>query len=213
SPGGGDRRGRDRHRSRPERAFIGPMKLRLLSLVCLAALALGGPVGAALADGDPGSDVLVYQSLFVEADAGVSVSQQARLGALLSEAKRAGFPIRVAIVASRFDLGSVTELWPKPQSYARFLGLELSLAYRGRLLVVMPNGLGFSWPGHSVAASYAILSHVSIAPGGDGLAGAAQAAVKALATGEGVKLAGALGPSSSATPATGSAASPASAAP
>ena len=180
------------------------MKLRLLSLVCLAALALGGSVPAALADGDPGSDVLVYQSLFVEADAGVSVSQQAHLGALLSEAARAGFPIRVAIVASRFDLGSVTELWGKPRSYARFLGLELSLAYRGRLLVVMPDGLGFNWPGHAVGAAYRTLGHISVASGGSGLAAAAETAVKSLAAARGVKLSGGLGSSSSSPPAAGS---------
>ena len=62
----------------------------------------------------------------------------------------------MAIISSRTDLGAVTGLWRQPRNYARFLGLELSLAYKGRLLVVMPNGIGFNWPGHSSADAYRI---------------------------------------------------------
>ena len=76
----------------------------------------------ARADGDPGSDVLVYQDLFAGSDAGLSVQQQVQLGDLLKAAAREGFPVRVAIIASPFDLGSVTELWRQPREYARFLG-------------------------------------------------------------------------------------------
>jgi hypothetical protein len=62
---------------------------------------------------------------------------------LLGAAQRAGYQIRVAVVASQVDLGSVTELWRQPQTYARFLAQELGLVYRGPLLVLMPNGVGF----------------------------------------------------------------------
>jgi hypothetical protein len=50
--------------------------------------------------------------------------------------------------ASRSDLGSVTELWRQPQSYARFLDQELSLSlvYHGPLLVAMPGGFGYYDP-------------------------------------------------------------------
>ena len=112
------------------------------------------PASVARADGDPGSDVLVYQPLFLGADSGVSISQQSQLGGLLRSAAHAGFPVRVAIISSRTDLGAVTGLWRQPRNYARFLGLELSLSYKGRLLVVMPNGIGFNWPGHSSADAY-----------------------------------------------------------
>src|SRR6185312_4162247 len=128
-------------------------------LVVLVAMV---PASAARADGDPGSDVLVYQPLFLGADSGVSISQQSQLGGLLRSAARAGFPVRVAIISSRSDLGAVTGLWRQPRNYARFLGLELSLAYKGRLLVVMPNGIGFNWPGHSSADSYRSLAKVPI---------------------------------------------------
>ena len=97
---------------------------------------------SAAADGDPASDVLAQQSLFLPQDAGLSSTQQSQLGALLSSASRHGFPIRVALIASPSDLGSISELWKRPESYARFLGLELGLVYHGPLLVVMPDGLG-----------------------------------------------------------------------
>jgi thiol-disulfide isomerase/thioredoxin len=93
--------------------------------------------------GDPASDVLANQSLFLPADAGVAPAQQARLARMIASATRAGFGIRVAIIASKSDLGSVTALWRRPQAYADFLGQELSLVNHGPLLVVMPNGFGF----------------------------------------------------------------------
>jgi hypothetical protein len=105
--------------------------------VLSAALATG-----ARADGDPASDVLVSQRLFLPQAAAVSPTQQAQLTALLAAAGRDGYPVRVALIAGPGDLGSVTALWRQPQNYARFLGQELSLNYMGTLLVVMPNGYG-----------------------------------------------------------------------
>ena len=164
-------------------------------------------VAPAAADGDPGSDVLVYQPLFLASDAGISVSEQVKLGGLLQDAQRAGFPIRVAIISSPSDLGAVTALWQKPQTYAHFLGIELSLTYTGRLLVVMPNGFGFNWPGHSSAAADHILGRLRIGAGGAGLASATQAAVGALAAAGGVKLPATSGAQAPAASQPGSAAS------
>ena len=130
----------------------------------VALLGAGGLASVASADGDPGSDVLVYQPLFLSTSAGISISRQVELDGLLRRTSHAGFPLRVAIIATRSDLGAITGLWGKPRDYARFLGLELSLAYRGRLLVVMPNGFGFNWPGHPVAAAYHKLAGIKVAP-------------------------------------------------
>lgn len=110
--------------------------------IVTVALAAGWVPGSARADGDPASDVLVTQALFQPWDAGLSTTQQAQLTALLGEAEHDGYPLRVALIASAADLGSVTELWGQPQSYADFLGDELSLVYKGTLLVVMPDGFG-----------------------------------------------------------------------
>ena len=166
---------------------------RLVRLVTVAvlAVAVSACVAAApaWADGDPGSDVLVYQDLFAGSDAGLSVQQQVALSGLLKATKAAGFPMRVAIIASPADLGSVTELWRKPRSYARFLGIELSLAYKQRLLVVMPNGFGFNWPGHSATSAEGQLARIPVKTGPGALFSAAQAAVRALAAANGTKLA------------------------
>ena len=169
------------------------MRRRVRStLVALLAVALALTAGAftplARADGDPGSDVLVYQDLFAGSDAGLSVQQQLQLGGLLKAAARAGFPIRVAIIANRFDLGAVTGLWHNPRAYARFLGLELSLAYKQRLLVVMPNGFGFNWPGHPSGPAYRVLGGVRVGSGGSGLFAATESAVAKLAAAGGVRL-------------------------
>jgi hypothetical protein len=133
--------------------------------------------------------VLVYQKLFVAADANMSIAQQVELGDLLTSVTRSGFPIRVAVIAERDDLGAITALWEKPAAYAHFLGIELSLAYAQRLLVVMPGGFGFYWQGHQTAAADRVLGRLPIGQGGNGLATAAVTAVRALASASGVWLA------------------------
>jgi cytochrome oxidase Cu insertion factor (SCO1/SenC/PrrC family) len=162
---------------------------RAVLAVALTVLAICALSPAARADGDPGSDVLVYQNLFVAADSNISVAQQVELGDLLTSASRDGFTIRVAIIATPADLGAITQLWRKPASYASFLGIELSLAYSQRLLVVMPDGFGFNWQGHSAAAADQVLGKIAIKPGATGLAASAETAVRALAAASGVRLA------------------------
>ena len=167
----------------------GALRRRALALALLVILVVAASAPSARADGDPGSDVLVYQSLFLASDAGVTIAQQAALDRLLAATRRSGFPVRIAIIATRDDLGAVTALWRSPRSYARFLGIELSLAYDGPLLVVMPNGFGLNWPGHATPAAYRALSRIVIRPGGSGLASAAQAGVSALAAAAHVRIA------------------------
>jgi hypothetical protein len=147
-------------------------------------LALTAHPSSARADGDPASDVLATQPLFLPQDAGLPLGQQGQLAGLLQAAGRSGYGVRVALVASRADLGSVTELWRQPETYARFLGQELSLVYRGPLLVIMPNGFGTYGPG--AAAAQSALAGVRIPPeGGAGLGTAALAAVERLAAASG----------------------------
>ena len=153
-----------------------------LAIVLPASLALAG---RARADGDPASDVLVSQPLFLPQDAGLTAGQQAQLGALLSAARRSGYPLRLALIASPTDLGSITELWRQPDSYARFLGQELSLTYNGTLVVVMPNGFGLYGPGSRSAAQRTALARTG-APGSTaGLGTTAIAAVQRLAAAAG----------------------------
>jgi hypothetical protein len=136
--------------------------LRTLSALAvtlaIVALAAAARAPSARADGDPASDVLVSAPLFLPPDAGLTLHQQSELGALLEAATGSGYPLRVAVIASPTDLGSVTPLWRQPQSYAGFLGEELSLVYKGTLLVVMPGGFGLYGPGAADAAQRAALS-------------------------------------------------------
>ncbi len=158
-------------------------RARALAAVALA-LAVAGPTGGltprALADGDPGSDVLVDQNLFAPADLGLSATQQEQLGSLLDSADAHGSPVRVAIIASQFDLGAIPSLWGRPQVYARYLGIELSLAYRGRLLIVMPAGFGLNWPGHAIAPALAALARIKVGSGRAELLAAAESGVRTL---------------------------------
>ena len=158
----------------------------LLASAVILALIAGWFPSLASADGDPASDVLATQSLFLPQDAGIPLAQQNQLSALLGTAATSGYPVRVAIIASKSDLGSVTELWRQPQTYARFLGQELSLVYHGPLLVVMPNGFGLVGVGPAATVDPSALAAVRIgAAGGPALGTAALAAIQRLADASG----------------------------
>ena len=148
-------------------------------------LLVAAPV--AHADGDPASDYLLAQSSFIPPNAGVPPAYAKQLNEVIASAKAGGYPIRVALIASRYDLGSVGVLYKQPERYARFLGQELTFIYRGPLLVVMPNGLGFSHDGKAVAASQTVVDRFP-APRQSGAARASTAtrAVTKLAADAGV---------------------------
>lgn len=153
--------------------------------VLLAAAALVA-VPAAHADGDPASDYLLGQPTFVPPDIGVPKAYADQLNATVAEAKARGYTIRVALLGSRYDMGSVTILYKQPKQYARFLGKELYFVYKGRLLVVMPNGLAVSKGGVLLPAEQTVVDRVP-PPGGNGaaLASAATHAVAQLAANAG----------------------------
>lgn len=166
-----------------------------LALVGFAAVLL--PAGAR-ADGDPGSDELQAQNLYVGADSGINVAQQVSLSRLLMATKVAGGPVRVAIISHRDDLGADTYFWGEsPRAYASFLGTELSEVYLGRLLIVTPGGYGVHWQGHPISAALGPLSRLPV-PGSSrpaALVAAAVVAIRALDEATGVpagKLRGAI---------------------
>jgi hypothetical protein len=162
--------------------------MRRLAVVAVLAALLAAP--AARADGDPASDYLISQKVFFPYDLKVSPAAQQQITALVDEANRAGFKIRVAMIWSSYDLGSITGLWRRPKTYARFLGAELKYVYRDRLLIVMPSGFGFNRPGHPVTKEYATLSKIAVQPGPTGFVDATRTAVQRLAAASGVKLTG-----------------------
>jgi hypothetical protein len=104
---------------------------------------MGGVAGAARADGDPASDFLYSTEVFLPYEAPISPAVKRQLVATVKVSRQSGYRIKVAVIGSAYDLGSVRSLYFKPQLYAKFLWQELSGLYRGRLLVAMPNGFGF----------------------------------------------------------------------
>jgi hypothetical protein len=142
--------------------------------------------GTARADGDPASDYLYGLKVFLPFDVKVPKQRQREFTSFVETTNRSGYAIRVAVIGSSYDLGSVTSLWRRPRTYARFLGAELQFVYAKRLLIVMPNGFGMYWKGHSVDREYAVLSKIPIAKGSAGLVDAAQTAVSRLAAASGV---------------------------
>lgn len=159
--------------------------------VISAIVALAGlfGAGAAYGDGDPASDVLVSQSMFVPIELSIN-RQTEQLQALLAEAARAGFKVRVAMIDSPRDLGTVTSLWRQPKLYSGYLGTELSLSFTGQVVVVMPNGIGV-YPGRvAPTPSERTVAAELPAPGpGEGLVTGAIAAVERLAAAQGDPLA------------------------
>jgi len=163
---------------------------RSVLLVGLLAAASLVAAPSAPADGDPASDFLISQQVFLPIDTHVSDKAAGGLEQLVAASQKAGFPIRVAVIATRYDLGSVPILYRQPQRYAEFLGQELYYLYRHRLLVVMPNGYGVYQRGDASSADRATLARVSVAgtTDGDALVEAAGRAVRALAARRGIQL-------------------------
>src|SRR3954465_10533953 len=115
------------------------MRRAFLTAILLAALALPA---AARADGDPASDVLLLQDSFLPYAPTVPKPVADGLSATLKQARAAGYPLKVAIVATDRDLGSGPQFFGKPQPYASFLEREIAFNKPEPLLVVMPAGYG-----------------------------------------------------------------------
>ena len=157
-------------------------------MLAALALVLACAASPARGDGDPASDYLIEQQLFLPIDGRISQQAQTQLEQTVRDATERGFPIRVAVIWSPYDLGSVTALWRKPGPYARFLSAEITYFYKGRLLIVMPNGLGFAYPKHDTAADRGLIAGIPITRTPTGLAQAATRAVTELAAANGVRL-------------------------
>jgi hypothetical protein len=154
----------------------------VIACLCIATVAR--------ANGDPASDYLLAQSVFLPFTAKIDNNEVQRLNSLLREAQKSDFRIRVALILNPSDLGTAFSLYGKPQKYAAFLGLELSYVYRDRLLVVMPNGYGYALNADPVPKASAVLKKLP-PPGRDATKEikAAVVAVQKLAAAQGSQLA------------------------
>ena len=159
---------------------------RIAVLLALAAACVLAP--SALADGDPASDVLIVQKVFYPYYSNTPKASVEQLNTTVADANKKGFPIRVAVITSPYDLGSVSALWGKPQPYARFLSLELAFAFKGPLLIVSPKGYGYVDRTKPSPAKLALVRTVPIGKGNEGLVESADKAVRRLAAKAGVQL-------------------------
>jgi hypothetical protein len=140
-----------------------------------ACAALAALPAAAAADADPASDTLLVQNVFTPYSPQVSQAMSRALTAYTSQTQRAGFPIKVAIVAAPTDLGGVPDMFGKPQPYATFLASEISFNRKQPVLVVMPAGIGTAnIPNASAVAG------LRVSTGGPGSDGLGQTALKAI---------------------------------
>jgi hypothetical protein len=96
----------------------------------------------AQADGDPASDVLLLQDVYLPYAPGVPAPLGKTITDLLKTTRKAGFTLKVAIIAQPKDLGAVPQFFDKPQSYAPFLQSEIAFNSKKPLLIVMPAGYG-----------------------------------------------------------------------
>lgn len=169
---------------------MGPLRRRFGASALLAALALAAAAPAAWADGDPASDVLPAQDVYYPYTPPVSKPLVAALDALLKQVRAAGYPFKVALIASEGDMGSYPTLFNQPQRYADLLSSELPTQSDRRvrgafhLLVVMPGGFGGENLGDKVNQALAPIK-IDASQGSDGLARAALEAVARIATSAG----------------------------
>jgi hypothetical protein len=160
--------------------------LRRLVLLALVLCAAAAPV--AHADGDPASDWLLQKFAFVPPDTGIAQSDSNAISELLRAAHAKGYTLHVAVVPSRYDMGAVTVLYKRPHQYAPFLSQELRFFYRGRVLVVMPNGYAIARDGKTDTAEQKVLNRLPLPHPFKGapLAAATESAIRALAANAGV---------------------------
>jgi MYXO-CTERM domain-containing protein len=169
----------------------------LLAAIAIPLALLGLSAPPARADGDPASDFLLTYQVFYPYYSNTPKESLTKLKETVADANKRGYRIRVAVITSPYDLGSVSALWEKPKAYAGFLAEELAFVYRGRLLIVSPKGYGYNEGTRRVGTTYvvnpspkalALVRTVPIGKGTDGLLKTADRAVRVLAAKDGVKL-------------------------
>jgi hypothetical protein len=157
------------------------MRRALATVVLLAALAAAP---SAHADGDPASDVLLLQDVYSPYQPPVPKTVLDALNNTVKQLHKAGFPLKVAILASKTDMGTVPQFLGRPQPYATFLESEIKFNKAKPLLVVMEAGYGTAEVPPTVAKAVADVGKPS-SGSADALGRSAIDAVLAAATASG----------------------------
>jgi hypothetical protein len=156
---------------------------RIALLVAVAAVAV--TPARAVADADPASDVLLGSLAFYPYQPPPAQHVQNELNHVLAELHQEGLGLKVAIIASPIDLGAIPNMFGMPQTYAEFLGREISFGAPQPVLVVMPAGFGLFHAGSPAALAGL---KVDASQGSDGLTQSAILAVQRIARAAGKPL-------------------------
>jgi hypothetical protein len=155
---------------------------RALSLIAALAFVVASPATAS-ANGDPPSDVLLIQDVYLPFTPAPSDGVARALLELAKRTRADRWPIKIAIIATPSDLGDVANLFTRPQDYANVLAREIG---NPRLLVVTPVGFGGQKLGKGVDELSALQP---VQPGSDRLERQALTAVARLAAADGHRVA------------------------
>ena len=102
-----------------------------IAAVVLALLAIASPT--AYADGDPASDVLPSQDAHYPYQPPVSRELVTALDGLLAKVRKGGYPMKVALIQTAGDLGSLAALMNDAQRYTNVLASELPANPHGKV--------------------------------------------------------------------------------
>src|SRR3954471_15302910 len=126
------------------------MRRTLATVVLLAVLAIPP---AAHADGDPASDVLLLQDVYLPYQPVVPKPVADALTRTVKQLRKEGYPLKVAVIATKTDLGTVPQFFGRPAAYAPFLESEIKFNKAKPLLVVMEAGYGAAAMAPKLASS------------------------------------------------------------
>jgi hypothetical protein len=169
---------RRRWKARPRAA--GSARPPLTRLAAAAALLALAAAATASAHGDPPVHYVETESLYPGLADRPSQKVELELLGHLQAAEQRGYPVKVALIATRDDLADNPELLRRPQRYAELVASQLEL--EAPVVVVTPFGLGAAGPEVKGALHQVELPRQAR---GDALARAAMAAVRRLAAAAG----------------------------
>ncbi|MFL5845470.1 MAG: hypothetical protein ACJ762_12305 [Solirubrobacteraceae bacterium] len=147
-------------------------------------VALTAPA-AARADGDPASDVLLFQDAYLPYFPQPTKAVAQTLTRLLAQVRADGYGMKVALIGSAGDLGAYPEMLGRPENYAKLLTGEIAFRVKNpHLLIVMADG---GLAGRNLGPGQDVLDDIEIDPAAqtDGLIRAAIEAVAKIATANG----------------------------
>jgi hypothetical protein len=166
--------------------------LRRLAIATALTALVAAP--AAHANGDPPSDVLPFEDVYLPAEPPSQDVAESLRGAV-RRAREAGYPLKVAVIHAEVDLGPLANAYGRPQQYADYLVTELprhtASSQGARILVVSPSGAGIAGVEFSPQERRAARTiHVTTGATPDQLVRATQSTVEGMAKAAGKPIGG-----------------------